>query len=325
MRPSLIPPGRRLATTLLSHPAPHPLLSHPISLPLPQPQNTHQTRPSSSSQNWTRRAASDPFTTAARLKGLKSRAAWKLIEMDDRYRLFRPNQCVVDLGFAPGSWTQVAVERTQPRGRVLGIDLLPAVPPKGASAIQGNFLDEGARGLVRGWVVEVEGRWRREREERRDEGQGGVGEGGGGGEGVEMEGVELERPSYIDMERAAAKEMEGVDAVIAGGEAKGEEGAGEATEEERERIVKEKERAVKEKEAMLKTVDVCASSYPLPHARRQRLTISTLVPPQIVLSDMSAPWPQTHGFSVKSISNPYNRLMNTSGIGNFDHIGSMVR
>lgn len=40
---------------------------------------------------------------------------------------------------------------------------------------------------------------------------------------------------------------------------------------------------------------------------------------------MSAPWPQTHGFSVKSISNPYNRLMNTSGIGNFDHIGSMVR
>lgn len=75
---------------------------------------------------------------------------------------------------------------------------------------------------------------------------------GGGGEG-------LERPSYIDMERAAAKEMEGVEGLIAGEEAKGEEGAGEATEEERERMVKEKERAVKEKEAMLKTVDVCAS------------------------------------------------------------------
>lgn len=179
--------------------------------------------------------------------------------MDDRYRLFRPNQCVVDLGFAPGSWTQVAVERTQPRGRVLGIDLLPAVPPKGASAIQGNFLDEGARGLVRGWVVEVEGRWRREREER-------VGEEGGEGVGGDGEGGEgLERPSYIDMERAAAKEMEGVEGLIAGEEAKGEEGAGEATEEERERMARDKERAVKEKEAMLKTVDVCLPT-PLPPA-----------------------------------------------------------
>lgn len=248
MRPSLIPPGRRLATILLSHPPPYHLPFHQPTLPLPQSKTPSLSRPSSSSQNWTRRAASDPFTTAARLKGLKSRAAWKLIEMDDRYRLFRPNQCVVDLGFAPGSWTQVAVERTQPRGRVLGIDLLPAVPPKGASAIQGNFLDEGARGLVRGWVVEVEGRWRREREERERKKEGGEGE-------------ELERPSYIDMERAAAKEMEGVEGLIAGEEARGEEGVGEgeATEEERERMVKEKERAVKEKEAMLKTVDVCAS------------------------------------------------------------------
>lgn len=253
MRPSLIPPGLRLATTLLTHSTAPFLPFHQPPLPLhpSHPLTKHQTRPSSSSsQNWTRRAASDPFTTAARLKGLKSRAAWKLIEMDDKYRLFRPNQCVVDLGFAPGSWTQVAVERTQPRGRVLGIDLLPAVPPKGASAIQGNFLDEGARGLVRGWVVEVEGRWRREREVR---------EGGQEGEG---NGEELERPSYIDMERAAAKEMEGVDAVIAGGEGvpQGEE----ATEVERERMARDKERAVKEKEAMLKTVDVCASFLPVP-------------------------------------------------------------
>ncbi|KAK0742888.1 FtsJ-like methyltransferase-domain-containing protein, partial [Schizothecium vesticola] len=166
MRPSLIPPRRRLATTLLlSHQTktPTPLtLCHPTTpSPHTHPLSHIQTRAASSSSNWTRRAASDPFTTAARLKGLKSRAAWKLIEIDERYRLFRANQCVVDLGFAPGSWTQVAVERTLPRGRVLGIDLLPAVPPRGASAIQGNFLDWGTRELVRGWVVEVEGRWRR--------------------------------------------------------------------------------------------------------------------------------------------------------------------
>lgn len=68
-----------------------------------------------------------------------------------------------------------------------------------------------------------------------------------------------------------------------------------------------------------------SSQSPPPDETQTDQTTTYSAPSQIVLSDMSAPWPQTHGFSVKSISNPYNRLMNTSGIGNFDHIGSMVR
>lgn len=75
-----------------------------------------------------------------------SRAAFKLMELDDRYRLFnRAGMTTVDLGFAPGSWSQVAVERSQPRGRVVGVDILPHRPPPGASAIQGNFLSKAVQ------------------------------------------------------------------------------------------------------------------------------------------------------------------------------------
>ncbi|KAI2785810.1 hypothetical protein POX_h09570 [Penicillium oxalicum] len=61
-------------------------------------------------------------------------------QIDEKFRIFRRGQTVVDLGYAPGSWSQVAVNRTQPSGRVLGVDIIPAQPPKGVSTIQGNFL-----------------------------------------------------------------------------------------------------------------------------------------------------------------------------------------
>ncbi|KAK1148287.1 2' O-ribose methyltransferase [Aspergillus melleus] len=61
--------------------------------------------------------------------------------IDEKYRVFRSGQTVVDLGYAPGSWSQMAVIRTKPNGRVLGVDINPAQPLKGVSAIQGNFLD----------------------------------------------------------------------------------------------------------------------------------------------------------------------------------------
>ncbi|KAL1840620.1 hypothetical protein VTJ49DRAFT_271 [Mycothermus thermophilus] len=120
--------------------------------------------------------SSDAYAREAKVQGLKSRAAFKLLELDSKYHLFRRGrgQVVVDLGFAPGSWSQVAADRTAPNGVVVGIDIIPAQPPKG-----------------------------------------------------------------------------------------------------------------------------------------------------VVLSDMSAPWPQTHGFSVNTLSNPYLRMMNTSGIAFRDHAGSM--
>lgn len=86
------------------------------------------------------RQSQDQFAKAAKVSGLKSRAAFKLIQINDRYRLFKPGMTVIDLGFAPGSWSQVAVDLTKPSGRVLGVDLIPSQPPKGVNTIQGDFL-----------------------------------------------------------------------------------------------------------------------------------------------------------------------------------------
>lgn len=81
-----------------------PIQSALPSLLLPHIQ---QTRPSSSQRRWQDRQSRDPFARQARVQGLKSRAAFKLLQMNDKYRLFRPGQTVVDLGYAPGSWSQV--------------------------------------------------------------------------------------------------------------------------------------------------------------------------------------------------------------------------
>ena len=97
---------------------------------------------SKASQRWLERQLNDPYVRAAQQKGLRSRAAFKLIEMDDKHGLLRPGARVLDLGAAPGGWTQVAVERTAPNGRVVAVDLLPMDPVPGATTIQGDFQDQ---------------------------------------------------------------------------------------------------------------------------------------------------------------------------------------
>lgn len=87
---------------------------------------------------------------------MKSRAAFKLLEMDAKYKIFKKGQTVVDLGYAPGSWSQVAVERTKPNGRIIGIDIIPAQPPKGVSTIQGNFLYPQVQAEVRRFLEDPE-------------------------------------------------------------------------------------------------------------------------------------------------------------------------
>ncbi|CAL8579104.1 2' O-ribose methyltransferase [Xanthoria parietina] len=113
-------------------------------------------RCASSSTRWQTRQGRDKLVTRAKVEGLKSRAAYKLLEINEKHKIFRPGQTVVDLGFAPGSWSQVAVDRTRPNGLVLGIDVIPAQPPQGVSTIQGNFLspavqDEVKKFLRAGW------------------------------------------------------------------------------------------------------------------------------------------------------------------------------
>ncbi|EGE85345.1 23S rRNA (-2'-O)-methyltransferase, variant [Blastomyces gilchristii SLH14081] len=105
-------------------------------------------RYSSSSKRWQARQAKDKYSREAAVKGLKSRAAFKLIQINEKHKIFKPGQSVVDLGYAPGSWSQVAVDLTQPNGRVVGVDIIPAQPPKGVSTIQGNFLSPQIQAYV---------------------------------------------------------------------------------------------------------------------------------------------------------------------------------
>lgn len=219
---------------------------------------------SSSSARWKTRQTSDPYTRASKLSGLKSRAAFKLLEIDAKHHLFTPGATVVDLGYAPGSWSQVAISKTQPGGRVVGIDVIPAQPPRGVSTLQGDFLSEGIREEVRKFVVD-EGRGR---------GRGRSGGMSGDGEGLTVE--ELEEEGRGVIERAEGEPGER-------GEQAGRLSGQKALDRAEGRVV------------------------------------------NVVLSDMSEPWPQTASMWIKSVSNPYRRMMNTSGMPFRDHAGSMVR
>ncbi len=91
------------------------------------------------SQRWLARQLNDPYVVAAKQQGWRSRAAFKLIELDDRFKLIRRGARVLDLGAAPGGWSQVALRRGALR--VVGVDLLPIDPVPGAEFIQGDFTD----------------------------------------------------------------------------------------------------------------------------------------------------------------------------------------
>jgi 23S rRNA (uridine2552-2'-O)-methyltransferase len=100
-----------------------------------------------SSTQWLERQLNDPYVAEAKKRGLRSRAAFKLAQLDDRFRFLKRGARIVDLGCAPGGWLQIAVERTGAeagKGAVLGIDVLPTEPVPGATAIELDFLDPAA-------------------------------------------------------------------------------------------------------------------------------------------------------------------------------------
>jgi 21S rRNA (uridine2791-2'-O)-methyltransferase len=180
----------------------------------------------------------------------------------------------VDLGYAPGSWSQVAINRTQPGGRVIGIDIIPAQPPRGVSTIQGDFLSEEVREEVRRFVQDpLRGRARAKGQLSRSDDD---------GPGIGLTEEELEEESKGLMERE--RELD-------------EEAAYEALDLDR-----------REKEGL--------SQKELDAAEGRVVNV--------VLSDMSEPWPLTASTWIKSVSNPYHRMMNTSGMAFRDHAGSMV-
>ncbi|OJJ50440.1 hypothetical protein ASPZODRAFT_126302 [Penicilliopsis zonata CBS 506.65] len=213
-----------------------------------------QSSSSSSSKRWQSRQLKDQFTREATVQGLKSRAAFKLLQIDEKYRIFRSGQTVVDLGYAPGSWSQVALNRTQPGGRVLGVDIIPAQPPKGVSTIQGNFLSPEIQTYVREFL--------------RDPDRG--------------------RPRNSN-------------------------------------LVRESHQAELDQQDQIQKMDAYFDDYGVPKDTYNLSTMDSEIERtvDVVLSDMSAPWLQTTGFWKRSLSDPYHRMMNTTGVSFKDHTGSM--
>lgn len=100
-----------------------------------------------SSQRWLQRQLNDPYVAEAKKRGYRSRAAFKLLQLDDQFRFLKPGARVVDLGAAPGGWTQVSVERVKAgkgTGVVVGIDITPVEPVPGATVIAKDFYDDDA-------------------------------------------------------------------------------------------------------------------------------------------------------------------------------------
>ncbi|MEM8788703.1 MAG: RlmE family RNA methyltransferase [Pseudomonadota bacterium] len=112
-----------------------------------------------SSTKWLERQLNDPYVQRAKREGFRGRAAFKIMELDDKFGFLTPGARVVDLGAAPGGWCQVAVPRInalgqsgRPRGRILGLDLQPIDPIAGADLIRMDFLDDDAETRITQWL-----------------------------------------------------------------------------------------------------------------------------------------------------------------------------
>ncbi|WP_420860088.1 RlmE family RNA methyltransferase [Marivivens marinus] len=115
---------------------------------------------SNSSTRWLQRQLNDPYVKRAKADGYRGRAAYKILELDDKFRFLVPGARVVDLGCAPGGWMQVAVPRINALGeksgkavgRIIGVDLQEVEPLAGAEIHQLDFLDDGADEQIKGWL-----------------------------------------------------------------------------------------------------------------------------------------------------------------------------
>jgi len=103
-----------------------------------------QKRRTASSRAWLTRQISDPYVARAKREGFRSRAAFKLAEIDERYKVLKPGARVVDLGAAPGGWSEIAARRVGTSGRVVALDILEMKPIPGVEFLQLDFLDPSA-------------------------------------------------------------------------------------------------------------------------------------------------------------------------------------
>lgn len=105
-------------------------------------------KPTRTSKAWMLEHLNDPYVKLAQKDGYRARAAYKLMEIDDKDKLIKPGMTIVDLGSAPGSWSQVAVQRLKGHGKVIALDLLDMQPLGGVTFIQGDFREESVLRLL---------------------------------------------------------------------------------------------------------------------------------------------------------------------------------
>ena len=103
-----------------------------------------QKRRKLSSRTWLERQLNDPYVARAKRDGLRSRAAYKLTEIDDKYKVLKSGAKVVDLGAAPGGWSEIAIKRVGAKGRIVALDILDMKPIAGVEFLHLDFLDEAA-------------------------------------------------------------------------------------------------------------------------------------------------------------------------------------
>jgi 23S rRNA (uridine2552-2'-O)-methyltransferase len=108
-----------------------------------------------SSKQWLRRHVTDPFVRKAKEQGYRSRAAFKLSEINDKEKLLRPGFTVVDLGAAPGGWSQVAAQKVKPAGRVIAVDLLDIAPISGVTVLKADFREQSLIAALKGAQADV--------------------------------------------------------------------------------------------------------------------------------------------------------------------------
>ncbi len=125
----------------------------------PSPIKKNPGKKNKTSKQWMREHINDPFVQLAQKEGYRSRAAYKLLEIDAKDRLLKPGTVVVDLGATPGGWAQVAASKVGRNGKVIALDLLPLNPLAGVEFIQGDFRDEVVlkqlEGLLQGKPVDL--------------------------------------------------------------------------------------------------------------------------------------------------------------------------
>jgi len=108
-----------------------------------------------SNKQWLRRHVSDPYVRQAKAQGYRSRSAFKLLQIDAKEKILKPGQLVVDLGAAPGGWSQVAAAKVKPSGRVIAIDLLPIAPISAVTLLKGDFRSESLYRALAGARADV--------------------------------------------------------------------------------------------------------------------------------------------------------------------------